>query len=423
MSDNNLHNIFENTACISTNLMIDYLDGKLSEKEKNRVEVHITSCEMCRDEFEGLSLLEDRSKLPLIVAELDDKIDEKVVGSRKKIPLFKNVYKIAAAIVILIASTWFLSIYVESSKNNLDESMVSQAMEEKQEEAPLGEIEADSVVEQENKLIEKKEEKKPTVVDRVEASKSTLTKANEKQLVIADKETTTEEEEIYMEEDISVNGYAASTSDKVIVSENPTIENQKVKKEQGLVQQNFKDKKIEDAKEEVDDEVVEDYAMLKDERRDLKTTRGQKRRNRLFKGKSKKRSEAILSNTVAIDNFDLAMTEYNKRDYKQAVELFKKSLSTHTNTDEVHFYLAKSYTNLDDTENALFNYNKVIAIVESPYYQEALWNKAQLLMEMNKSKSAINSLNQLKTGKGAYSKKAGEIIDSLNINIQVEEDK
>jgi hypothetical protein len=423
MSDNNLHNIFENTACISTNLMIDYLDGKLSEKEKNRVEVHIASCEMCRDEFEGLSLLEDRSKLPLIVAELDDKIDEKVVGSRKKIPLFKNVYKIAAAIVILIASTWFLSIYVESSKNNLDESMVSQAMEEKQEEAPLGEIEADSVVEQENKLIEKKEEKKPTVVDRVEASKSTLTKANEKQLVIADKETTTEEEEIYMEEDISVNGYAASTSDKVIVSENPTIENQKVKKEQGLVQQNFKDKKIEDAKEEVDDEVVEDYAMLEDERRDLKTTRGQKRRNRLFKGKSKKRSEAVLSNTAAIDNFDQAMAEYNKRDYKQAVELFKKSLGTHTNTDEVHFYLAKSYTNIDDTENALFNYNKVIAIVESPYYQEALWNKAQLLMEMNKSKSAINSLNQLKTGKGAYSKKAGEIIDSLNINIQVEEDK
>jgi predicted anti-sigma-YlaC factor YlaD len=62
MSDNNLHKIFANTACVSTEMMMDYLDGKLSEKEKNKVEVHIASCEMCRDEFEGLSLLEDKSK-------------------------------------------------------------------------------------------------------------------------------------------------------------------------------------------------------------------------------------------------------------------------------------------------------------------------------------------------------------------------
>ena len=70
---------------------------------------------------------------------------------------------------------------------------------------------------------------------------------------------------------------------------------------------------------------------------------------------------------------------------------------------------------LDDTENALVNYNKVIAFAESPYYEDALLNKAQILIELDKRKSAINSLNQLKNRKGAYLKKANKMIDSLNM--------
>jgi hypothetical protein len=85
--------------------------------------------------------------------------------------------------------------------------------------------------------------------------------------------------------------------------------------------------------------------------------------------------------------------------------------------------LQKSYANLNDTENALVNYNKVIAMVESPYYEDALWNKAHLLMELNKRKSAINSLNQIKAGKGIYSGRAEKIIDSLNTTISAEENK
>jgi hypothetical protein len=100
---------------------------------------------------------------------------------------------------------------------------------------------------------------------------------------------------------------------------------------------------LDDLREEENEEIVADYAVAEDKKLDRKATRGDNRRSRLFKGKeSKKKSEApVMSNTLATDNFDQAMAKYNERDYKQAVELFKKSLDVHSNSDEVHFYLAK----------------------------------------------------------------------------------
>ncbi len=431
MSDNNLHKIFANTDCVSTQMMMDYLDGKLSEKEKNKIEIHIASCEMCRDEFEGLSLLEDKSKLTVILAELDQKIDERVNTRGKKIPLFRNLYRIAAAVIILITSAWFISLYVNSSVSNMDESVISQAMEDETkmndgfvaDEAPKVEEKKEIIVEREQ---DNSQNDKDINNKNLAQKESNIARTKEELKTLVKKEDEIEDEEL-MEEEITVEEYSASTSDKIAIAENKNQTKKKVIEEKIIVEEGPKLDQIDDAKKENVDEIVADFAEAENEKLDRKATRGDKRRNRLFKGKeSKKRSEAVgagITNTAAFDNFDQAMAKYNERDYKQAVELFKKSLNAHSNTDEVHFYLAKSYTNLNDTENALVNFNKVIAMVESPYYEDALWNKAHLLMELNKRKSAINSLNQIKEGKGIYSRRAVKIIDSLNTTISTEEDK
>jgi len=418
MSDNNLHRIFANTTCVSTEMMMNYLDGKLSEKEKNSVEVHIASCEMCRDEFEGLSLMQDKTKLAAIIAGIDEKVDERIKIGGKKISLFRSAYKIAATVIILIASAWFIKLYVDSSVENLDDAMVSQTIEEAFE-AEAG-IAKDSIIEQPtiSRVTENEELER---IDKVESGKGPIEKRDigtEKLLVVEDAETEVE----IMEEDISVDDLSASTTKEVTIAENKVRTEEQAKDEKVIVsKEKAKTELDEDLSDEVkSEEIAADYAYTDDKKVDYKVTRGKNRRNKLFKGRSKKQAQ-VLSNTVAIDNFDLAIAEYNKRDYKQAVKLFKKSLNAHINEDEVHFYLAKSYTNLDDTENALINYNKVIAMAESPYYEVALWNKSQILMELDKRKSAINSLNQLKILRGNYSKKAGAIIDSLNSSNAIKE--
>ena len=428
MNNNNLHKIFANTTCVSTEMMMNYLDGKLSEKEKNTIEVHITSCEMCGDELEGLSLLKDKSKLAIVVADLDEKIDIRIKAGGKKISFFRRpVYKIAAAVIIMIASAWFLRLYVDSSVNTMDESMVSQAMEEKDDlESELIEdsIEEPTIeIEREEIAIEKQKQEKEKVnkTSKIKGPESKTDKTVVETVVLEDFEADLES----IEEEIDVNKLSTSTTNEVIIAENKTLAESKLKDEKKVVSKEKVKTEFADDIIETDqtDETVADYSLAEGEKIDRKATRGNNRKNRLFKGRSKKQL-GVQSNTVAFDNFDQAMTEYNKRDYIQAITLFKKSLNAHSNADEVHFYLAKSYTQLDDTENALENYNKVIAFAESPYYEDALLNKAQILIELDKRKSAINSLNQLKNRRGVYSKKADKMIDSLNIvSPTIEKDK
>ena len=56
MQENN--NIFdESSGCIRQDALLEYLQGKLSGKERNLVEKHLLECEMCSDELEGLTNL------------------------------------------------------------------------------------------------------------------------------------------------------------------------------------------------------------------------------------------------------------------------------------------------------------------------------------------------------------------------------
>ena len=375
-----------------------------------------------------MALLKDKSKIAIVVADLDDKIDISIKAGGKKISFFRRpVYKIAAAVIIMIASAWFLRLYVDSSVNTMDESMVSQAMEEKDDlESELIEdsIEEPTIeIEREEIAIEKQKQEKEKVnkTSKIKGPESKTDKTVVETVVLEDFEADLES----IEEEIDVNKLSTSTTNEVIIAENKTLAESKLKDEKKVVSKEKVKTEFADDIIETDqtDETVADYSLAEGEKIDRKATRGNNRKNRLFKGRSKKQL-GVQSNTVAFDNFDQAMTEYNKRDYIQAITLFKKSLNAHSNADEVHFYLAKSYTQLDDTENALENYNKVIAFAESPYYEDALLNKAQILIELDKRKSAINSLNQLKNRRGVYSKKADKMIDSLNIvSPTIEKDK
>ncbi|MDF1550624.1 MAG: tetratricopeptide repeat protein [Bacteroidales bacterium] len=414
MSDNNLHKIFAPTACVSTERMIDYLDGNLSEKEKNSLEIHMASCDMCRDEFEGLSLMQDNSELDKIVLGLDQKIDEKIKQGGKKSIFFKPIYRIAAVIIILIASGWFLKLYTDSSSKKFQDNAVSQALEETPATENESSISIDSVI----ALSENNDQKPQLERDRVLMSRKEKIKSEDKslersRLLSSEKEDV--EEVAFMEEDIAKDDFAASTSKTIIVKEEEPIV------ESDLRTKNLEENKVnpviagatetEKKKETESLDVIENEVVVADN----KTTRGSNRRQNKKLAKAEQEEGKQLSNTVAINNFDLAMTQYNQRDYKQAIDLFKKSINQHTRTDEVYYYLAKSYYNTNDPENALSSFNKVIAEQSSPYYEEALWNKSQILLEMNKKKSAINSFNQVKNYKGNYSERAAEILDSLNL--------
>ncbi len=97
--NNDINKIFSNTSCPSEDMLLRYVEGTLSETEKRKIEEHLTDCEMCNDEVEGLMLLDEPSKISSIEAEINTKID--ILIRKEKKTNFKFFFKIAASIVLI----------------------------------------------------------------------------------------------------------------------------------------------------------------------------------------------------------------------------------------------------------------------------------------------------------------------------------
>ena len=101
--------IFGATDCISEEMLVKYIAGKLPAAEKHEVEKHLIDCEMCSDAVEGLSRIEP-DKIRGITSELNQKIRQRAVKKEVKI-IFLQQYRtqlaVAASIVAVLGLVWF----------------------------------------------------------------------------------------------------------------------------------------------------------------------------------------------------------------------------------------------------------------------------------------------------------------------------
>jgi len=121
---NKYQNILKTSSvCLSHEAMQNYIAGKLSDAQKREVEVHLADCEMCFDELDGLSQIENAEKLISLVSILNAQIDKKVLESKqKKITIFKKIkplYSIAALLLVLVGITVFFVLKNDVSNSEL----------------------------------------------------------------------------------------------------------------------------------------------------------------------------------------------------------------------------------------------------------------------------------------------------------------
>lgn len=108
MSNDLKHTIYNPTDCLSEKMLFDYIDNKLSQKERHIVEKHLLDCEMCSDALEGLEMVKDRNRIVLI----KDAINKKILSSTKKEAVvvsfnYKMAFSIAATVALLIVGVFF----------------------------------------------------------------------------------------------------------------------------------------------------------------------------------------------------------------------------------------------------------------------------------------------------------------------------
>lgn len=117
--------------------MVKYLKGELSGKEMNSVERHLSTCEMCSDTLEGLSLLLQPEQINTIVDHLNARIDSKL-NREKYLGWISSPIRIAASILIIVSivSLIYYTSTLTSPTNTLSENIIIE------EESPV--IEPDS---------------------------------------------------------------------------------------------------------------------------------------------------------------------------------------------------------------------------------------------------------------------------------------
>lgn len=108
--------MFNPSSCPSSDVLSAYVAGKLSRAEKRAVEEHLTECEMCNDELEGLLLINPPEKADAIVAEINAEIDKRLApGKEKSFPFF---FRIAASIVLLGGLAFLLVYQLPNKREN-----------------------------------------------------------------------------------------------------------------------------------------------------------------------------------------------------------------------------------------------------------------------------------------------------------------
>ena len=372
MQENN--NIFdESSGCIRQDALLEYLQGKLSGKERNLVEKHLLECEMCSDELEGLSNLSEPERIAEIETELNSMVDKRTAPRILWLNP-KVIYRVAAVAVLTIGVSTLLYYFVlkTTPSTMMSESQMPTVSAEMSDSiTPLGitSIPKDATERSESQKKESKlvERSAPTIV------------ANNMQIAedvfIADSEIevfdTDEKEAAVLAEKVITADSAA------IVSTNATIAGQQT---DALRAANYEAKKEELA-------TVSEGARL-----------------------SKK---AVVGFAQPMPTIESALKIYNQKNYRVALNEFNTLYSQGSITDTVVYYRAMCNYNLKFFADAVVGFQLLSEKAESEFFYDSQWYYALSLVELGRNDEAKAIFEEILQNGSPYRKQATMEIEKI----------
>ncbi len=395
--NNNHYKIFEQTECPSHQVLQDYLDGKLSDKEKHLLEKHLIDCEMCSDELEGLSLLKEKDKLDIIVEDIKSRTLRK---QGKIIPLVHR-YRIAAAAAILIILAALILI-LQLSTDRKQKPVIAENNEivaekiqkqEKETDESAGQASSDKgIISQEEKVV-KKEIVKPEIIAIAPIE-------DESDVAVATDDIEEITSGIIGEK---VAELEAVPSQELIITESAGAKS-------GTYDSNkFIEDKIAVAEET---EVTGRNEPSVNEINELKKVSSGKDKNVASvtaQDVSKKSSKSLAEPTA----MDLALEKYNSQKYRSASKLYEEIISSDSINFKAIYYTALCQYELENYDNAVIYLDKVLSNHENPYYSKAEIKKAEILILQHKHPEAESLLQKIINSDGEYKPEAEKLFKQI----------
>ncbi len=353
--NDNLHTIFSGSGCPTHQQLRDYVDGRLSDSEKHRIEAHLVDCEMCSDEIEGLSLMKDPEQLPAIVEELDHKI----AASRHRILRMRSRHILAAAavIVLLVGAVFILRYAVWQQKDPLISEQKLQEDDTKEED-----------------ILRTEFEKTPPPVPESSAEKEEEKRTGDEQ----QPETVTEQEEIPEPETTSmiVEEIGAENAEPVMDEIVPAKAPEPVPKPDIAMEGISLTDAAGRGEAPAIAGISKDSSMEIEFGVDAVATRSVAGQSKAFRAKRVTSPSAM----------EQAMLHYQEREYKQASALFEQILKQDSTNFRAVYHLAFCHIELNKVKEARKELEKILADPENEYYAKALilQEKINLMKEENR---------------------------------------
>ncbi len=413
--DNKFKNIFLQTQCIDTDTLKKYANNILSHDEKHFVEKHLLYCEMCSDQLEGIELLK-KTNSEKVAKQINPQILKRVeeLKAKKKNKIIPLIIRLSAAILILF--TISLAVYYNFIQNSGLNTKLSENTQQEKIKKPVKETIVTGQEEQEkiantddlkeNNTRKQQDEDVSGNVDALLAKTETT-----EQTTYAE----TKKTETYETNEPYANRVATSAvGESGLLAEG--------EEEIQPVSSSF------DAVEEKNETILP---------RNKQKIKKEKKKNKTQKGSAKQAARAKsnyfdfdiaetdkVAGGVAInreqgttqdmqENFIEAKQYYDDENYAKAVKIFEKILRNTPQHYESLFYTAVSYMKLNKPEKAIENLDKVLMIKQGKLYNEAMWYKAQALVQNDNPGQAKTILKKIIKENNEYSNKAETLLKDL----------
>ncbi len=421
--DKKLRNELPGTECFSLDIINEYLDGKLSPDEHQRVEEHLKECELCADAIEGIKMVGDRTTVKSTIEDLNRKIHYRSSHLKTSVinPAFFKVAAIAASIIILLGSYLYLNNYFQDNMENTFSDSFEEPSDKKtdktKQETPIRE-EKKQIAQVLEITEEKKDNKAKPVINTKPISGAMLT---EKEVI----ETTIIEDSKGKEDDRDAisDGESIDIIEKGKSSSEPQPTLKDVVPEELAADETTEESTLDAfdlAKTEAKEKSAEKAITYEEDYEPEDVSRAEKfhRKSRTKIGKKigMPKLASVMKTPQATGGAsppDDAMQKYNDENYTEAIKQFEEILTNEPDNLMILYYAAISYLNVDKPDTAMKYLNKVLEKENNEFYEAAKWYTALAYIKKNDEDSAKILLNQIIDEEGIYKEQAIETLDEL----------
>lgn len=377
-----------NEGCVGSDMLLKYVKGELSGRERNWVEKHLSICEMCSDELEGLSLLDDHNKVDSIVNELNTRVDNVVVVKDKVIPAWNFYFRIAASIILIlgISTIVYFTAVRKAPLTMMSDNVVS---EKAKPSAPQNaeKFEAPKEIE-EIKRMEKQNFSQSESSKRSEKTTKSVEESKEVELkyvasVVVDGLNEIGADEKVMDDvNLAANDSGQSISELIVTSQ----------------------------------VAAEAYVSTKSESAERKKLSSNKEVSTMDAASGVAASKEFGAKETYNFKKESAINLYLKGRYQKAFSIFSELNNDFPNNDSIQFYTSMSYYHLNRIERAISIFEKLVSQHQSIFYNEAKWYYALSLVKNNRVEKAIGVLNEIISEESSFKDLAKEELKKLNGN-------